>query len=58
MYAMPRTAEEHQALWDAAMDTEHPVSAAERDQMFAALHLFGLAYICGFLPADALDGEQ
>ena len=50
---MPRTAEEYQALWDAATDTENPVTPRQRDLMFSAMLLSDIAYICGYLPADA-----
>ena len=52
--AMPRTAGERQALWDAATDTSSPVTAAQRDLMFSALLAGDLAYIFGYLPAGDL----
>lgn len=53
----PRTAQERQALWDAATDTDTPCTERERKQMMNALQHSDLMYILGYLPTDYLPPE-
>jgi hypothetical protein len=54
----PRTAQERQALWDAATDTDNPCTERERERMMNALQYSDLMYILGYLPADYLPPES